>query len=266
MISQATKEQVLSASKIEEVIGDYIGLKKKGVNYIGCCPFHNEKTPSFVVSPTKSNYTCYGCGKYGDVISFVMEHEAISYPEAVKVIAEKYKIPIDYHETTAESAEFNHKESLKSSLKWASKFYNSNTQVEAASKYFEQRVISEEMIEVFHLGFSLPEWNTLEKGAAENGYGKEILFQAGLIRKGDKNTYDYFRNRVMFPFFDVSGNVIGFTGRDISGVKDIAKYLNSPDTDLFNKGKIIYGLFQAKRQIHCLISLFVEVRFDQFFR
>lgn len=249
MIPKDTIDSVLQAANIVEVISDFVSLKKKGVNFVGCCPFHNEKTASMVVSPAKSFYHCFGCGKGGNVISFVMDHEAISYPEAIKLVAAKYNIEISHQDTSAESEEFKHRESLKDVLKWSAKYYNSNTHTEAAAKYFTERVISPEIIEVFNLGFANPEWNTLEKEAATNGYKREILLQAGLLRQGEKNTYDYFRNRIMFPFTDVSGNITGFTGRDISGVKDTAKYLNSPDTELFRKGKFIYGLFQSKKHI-----------------
>lgn len=249
MIPKDTIDSVLSAANIVEVISDFVSLKKKGVNYAGCCPFHNEKTASMVVSPAKSFYHCFGCGKGGNVISFVMDHEAISYPEAIKYVAAKYNIPIDQRDTTADTEEQKQREALRDILRWSAKYFNDNTHIEAASSYFSERVISAEIIEEFNLGFSLPEWNSLEKAAADHGYKREILLAAGLLRKGEKNTYDYFRNRIMFPFLDVTGNCIGFTGRDISDTKDIAKYLNSPDTELFSKGKAIYGLFHAKKHI-----------------
>jgi len=249
MIPKDTIDSVLQAANIVEVISDFVSLKKKGVNFVGCCPFHNEKTASMVVSPAKSFYHCFGCGKGGNVISFVMDHEAISYPEAIKLVAAKYNIEISHQDTSAESEEFKHRESLKDVLKWATKYYNLNSHAEAAANYFTERVISPEIIEEFHLGYASPDWNTIEKAAAANGYQKEILLQVGLTKKAEKNTYDYFRNRIMFPFMDISGNVIGFTGRDISGNKETAKYLNSPDTELFRKGKVIYGLYQAKKHI-----------------
>jgi DNA primase len=249
MIPKDTIDSVLSAAKIEEVIGDYVSLKKKGINYVGCCPFHTEKTASMVVSPAKAYYHCFGCGKGGNVIGFVQDHELISFPDAVRKIAEKYNVQVPHYETSGDDAEYKQKEAIRSALKWASKFFNASTNVKTASEYFTERVISAEAIEEFNLGYAHPEWNTLEKAAAENGYSKDVLLAAGLIRKGERNTYDYFRDRIMFPFLDVTGNCIGFTGRDISGVKEIAKYQNSPDTELFSKGKAIYGLFQAKRTI-----------------
>jgi len=254
MIPQDTIDKILSAAKIEDVIAEYVGLKKRGVNYVGCCPFHSEKTASLVVSPTKAMYHCFGCGKGGNAIGFVKDHETVSYPDAIKIVAQKYHIPVDYTESSEDTAEFKHRESLKSVLKWSANYYNTFSGIKAAADYFDKRKISLEIIEEYNLGYSSPGWNTMEKAAAENGYSKDVLLGAGLIKKGDRNTYDFFRNRIMFPFHDVSGNCIGFTGRNIAEEvfpeeRKIAKYLNSEQTELFNKGKIIYGLFQAKRQI-----------------
>lgn len=249
MIPQETLNDLLSVSDIVDVIGNYIKLQKKGINYIGCCPFHDEKTASFVVSPVKGIYKCYGCGAYGNTINFIKEHESISFPAAAKLLAAKYNILIETNETPAEKASTDARESLKITVKWALNYFNSQTDVNEAAAYLTKRQISKEITAEFGIGYSNAEWNTLEKAAAKEGFSKDILLKAGLIKQGEHNTYDYFRNRIMFPFYDISGNAIGFTGRDISDNKDIAKYLNSPDTDLFNKGNTLFGLYQAKRHI-----------------
>ncbi len=247
MIAQDVLNTILSASNIVEVIDDFVKLQKKGVNYIGYCPFHNENTASLVVSPTKKIYKCFGCGAGGNAINFVKEHEKISFPEAAIYVADKYNIILNQKGSKAGLAELGQKGRLKNINKWASDFFNSNS--EEASNYFKKRHISEEIKVEFELGFAKDGWNFLEKEAAQNGYTKEILEKAGLIIRKEPNFYDYFRNRIIFPFFDISGNVVGFTGRDISDKKDTAKYLNSPETELFNKDSILYGLFQAKRDI-----------------
>ena len=251
MIPQETIDKILSASNIVDVISEFMSLKKKGVNFVGCCPFHDEKTASFVVSPTKGIYKCFGCGVGGNIAKFVMEHEQLSYPAALRYLAKKYNIIVDETESKEEKEKNDKRASLKDVLKFAANYFNSQTINPAVSAYFEERKILQESIEEFKLGYSLPEWNTLEKAAQENGYSKEILLLAGLLKKGEKNIYDYFRNRITFPFYDITGNIIGFTGRDISWIpkSESAKYLNSPDSEVFNKGNVLYGLFQAKKHI-----------------
>ena len=250
MIQQDTINNILSAARIEEVIQDFVRLQKKGVNYVGCCPFHDEKTASFVVSPSKNIYKCFGCGAAGNVINFVKEHENISFPAAAKYVADKYNIVIAQADAV-ETKTDTERDSIKTVLKWAAQFFINNNHIAAASSFFENRKISENSADDFKLGFALPEWNSLEKAAAKNGFSKDLLLKAGLIRKKEdtKTSYDYFRNRIMFPFTDISGNIIGFTARDISGESDTAKYLNSPDTVVFNKGNVLYGLQLAKRHI-----------------
>ena len=255
MITQDVLDTILSASDIVEVINEFVKLQKKGINYIGNCPFHNENTASLFVSPVKKIYKCFGCGAGGNAINFVKEHEKISFPAAARLVAEKYNIIFNQKESNAELAEYGQRDRLKNLNRWASDYFNSSC--EEASNYFKKRQISDDIIVEFELGFAKDGWNYLEKEAARNGYNKEVLEKAGLLRKNEHNFYDYFRNRIMFPFFDVSGNVIGFTGRDISDKKDTAKYLNSPETDLFNKGSILYGLFQAKREINDKDSIYL---------
>ena len=163
MIPQETLNDLLSVSDIVDVIGNYIKLQKKGINYIGCCPFHDEKTASFVVSPVKGIYKCYGCGAYGNPINFIKEHESISFPAAAKLLAAKYNILIETNETPAEKASTNARESLKFAVKWALNYFNSQTDVNEAAAYLTKRQISKEIIAEFGLGFSNNDWNTLEK-------------------------------------------------------------------------------------------------------
>ena len=280
MIPQETINTILSSANIVEVINEYVSLKKKGINYAGCCPFHDEKTASFVVSPHKGTppngiYHCFGCGVGGNVIKFVQEYEKISYPEAIKKVAEKYNIIVtetggkSEAETKEKQAEYAARESIKNVTKWASGYFSSNVKEEAAVNYFIKRELSDDVIDEFKLGYAIADWSGILNNATRNGFHQDILIKAGLIKKGDRNSFDYFRNRIIFPFFDVMGNVIGFTGRDISDVKETAKYLNSPDTDIFNKGSVLYGLYQAKRSIQDNDSVYlVEGNIDvlRFFR
>ena len=260
MIPQETINTILSSANIVEFINEYVSLRKKGINYAGCCPFHDEKTASFVVSPHKGTppngiYHCFGCGAGGNVIKFVQEYEKISFPEAAKKVAAKYNIIVtetggkSEADTKEKLAEYAARESIKNVTKWASGYFSSNVKEEAAANYFIKRELSDDVIEEFKLGYAIADWSGILNNATRNGFNQDILIKAGLIKKGDRNSFDYFRNRIIFPFFDVMGNVIGFTGRDISDVKDTAKYLNSPDTIIFNKGSILYGLYQAKKSI-----------------
>lgn len=249
MIPKETIDNILLAVRVEEIIADYVNLKKKGVNYVGCCPFHNEKTASLVVSPVKNIYKCFGCGEGGNAVNFVMKHDGISYPAALKQIASKYNIIIDSNESSEDKEKYGLRDSLKHVSKWAMAYFNSNTIQKEVAEYLKIRNINSESIEEFQLGFALSEWNELEKAAKTNGYTTDILIAAGLIKKGEHNTYDFFRNRIMFPYLDLTGNTVGFTGRDISDKKEVAKYQNSPETDIFNKGNLLYGLSQAKKDI-----------------
>ena len=249
MIHQDIINSILAASKIEEVISDYVNIKKRGVNYVGCCPFHNEKTPSFVVSPAKNIFTCFGCGKTGNVFNFIMEHENISYPAAIKIVGAKYGITVTEKLSKEDQEKYGKRESIKNTLAWSAKYFSANILTAEAANYIKEREITKESIEEFKLGYAFNNWHSLMKCASENGYTRDNLLNSGLIRENDKTTYDYFRNRIMFPFMDISGNIIGFTGRILTEEKEQAKYLNSPDTELFSKGKTIYGLFQAKKHI-----------------
>jgi DNA primase len=242
----------MSASRIEEVVNDYVNLKRRGVNLIGLCPFHNEKTPSFTVSPSKNLYKCFGCGKGGNPVSFLMEHEKFSYPEALRYLASKYHIQV---EETARDKETIQKELERESLylinEFAKEFFqdqlhNSDQGKQIGLSYFKHRGLLDHTIKKFALGYSPKDPSSFSSSATKAGYKKESLQLLGLVTK---NNQDFFRERVIFPFFNLSGKVIGFGGRILNDHVKRPKYLNSAESDLFNKRKTLYGLYQAKGQI-----------------
>ncbi|MBO4587540.1 MAG: DNA primase [Bacteroidales bacterium] len=256
MISQETKQRILDATRIEDVIGDFVSLKKRGANHIGCCPFHNEKTPSFYVSPSKGIFKCFGCGESGDAVSFLMKHEHYTYPEALKWLAQKYNITIEEEQLTEEQQQRRDmRDSLFHVSEFAEKYFVEtmmDTEIGQAVGlgYFHERGLSDEIIKKFGLGYSPDEWRAFTDYALKNGYSKEVLEKTGLtIFKDDGKMYDRFRGRVTFPIYSVSGRVLGFSCRILSKEKQAAKYVNSPDSDIYNKGHILYGLFQAKNAI-----------------
>lgn len=256
MISQDTKQKILDATRIEEVIGDFVSLKKRGANHIGCCPFHNEKTPSFYVSPTKGIFKCFGCGESGDAVSFLMKHEHYTYPEALKFLAEKYGIAV---EEEVESEETKQKRSERDALflvsEFAQKYFvnilNENEMGRAVGlAYYHERGLSDEIIKRFGLGYSLDEWDAFTKYALKNGFSKEVLDKTGLtVIREDGKMYDRFRGRVTFPIYSISGRVLGFSCRILSKEKQAAKYVNSPESEIYVKSKVLYGLYQAKNAI-----------------
>lgn len=257
MITQETIDKILSTARIEEVVSDFVKLKKRGVNFLGNCPFHNEKTPSFTVSPTKEIFKCFGCGKAGNTVSFVMEHEKITYPEALRYLAEKYKIEID--ETVpgpAAQLERTERESLYIVLEAAQKYYadnllNTDEGKAIALSYFKERKLTEATIKNFGLGWSSPGWDNFSQWAIKNSYTKDFLLKTGLsIETQDGKLVDRFRERVLFPIHNISGKVLGFGGRILKSVSGKeAKYINSPETEVYNKSKVLYGISQAKKAI-----------------
>jgi DNA primase catalytic core len=252
MIAQTSIEKIKQAVKIEEVVNDFVALKKRGINYIGLCPFHNEKTPSFTVSPAKGIYKCFGCGESGDAITFVMNHEGMSYPEVLRWLAKKYGIPIEESISKAEREKRSKKESLKIATAFAQKVFRNKFKDSPGYAYMKDiRKFSDKTLDNFGIGFAADNWTKLSDSALKKGYAKEYLISAGLSgkRKTDGGLYDRFRNRVMFPYFDLAGNIIGFTSRILKEDKKQAKYINSPNSELFNKSNILYGVFQAKRSI-----------------
>ncbi len=246
----------MDAVHIEEVIGEFVSLKKRGANHIGCCPFHNEKTPSFYVSPSKGIFKCFGCGKSGNAVGFLMEHEHYTYPEALRYLARKYNIEIEEEEMTEEQKERqNERDGLFHVSEFAQKYfadllYNDEMGRAIGLSYFHQRGMSDEIIKTFGLGYCKDQWSDFTDHARKNGYSDQVLEKTGLtIYKEDGKVYDRFRGRVMFPIYSISGRVMGFSGRVLSKEKQAAKYVNSPDSEIYDKSHTLYGLFQAKNAI-----------------
>jgi DNA primase len=255
LIKPETIQTIVETAHVEEVVGDFVNLKKRGVNYIGLCPFHNEKTPSFVVSPAKGIYKCFGCGKAGNAVNFVMEHEHYSYPEALRYLAKKYSIEIEEEELTPEmQQELDERESMFTLNTFINSYFQDNLFNSEEGKaiglsYFKERGFLEVTIKKFQLGYALDKWDDYSKHAVDNGFKKDILFKTGLsIDKGDK-MMDRFRGRVMFPIHNLTGKVIGFGGRILNKEKSAAKYVNSPQSDIYDKSKTLYGIYFARNAI-----------------
>ena len=255
MIKPETIQKILEIAHVEEVVGDFVSLKKRGVNYLGLCPFHNEKTPSFVVSPAKGIYKCFGCGKAGNAVNFVMEHEHYSYPEALRFLAKKYNIEIEEEALTPEmQQQIDERESLFTLNTFVNNYFQENLFNSEEGKaiglsYFKEREFLEVTIKKFQLGYALDKWDDYSRHAVENGFKKEVLFKTGLsIDKGDK-MMDRFRGRVMFPIHNLTGKVIGFGGRILSKEKSTAKYVNSPQSEIYDKSKTLYGIYFARNAI-----------------
>ncbi len=258
MIDKETVDRIYAAANIVDVIGDYVTLKRKGANYQACCPFHNEKTPSFVVSPTKEFYRCFGCGKGGSVVTFVMEYESASYPEALKIIAKRYGIEVKERELSQEDRDRNdNRESMFALNGWASEYFANylNKEAEGISiglSYFRQsRGFSEETIKKFSLGFCPAKGDIMSRAAQGAGYKSEFLLSTGLSieRESDHSIFDRFRDRVIFPVHNISGRVVAFGGRTLRTDKKVAKYQNSPESEIYSKKRELYGLYFAKRAI-----------------
>ena len=255
MIPKNTIDEIFETVKIEEVISDFITLKKRGVNLLGLCPFHNEKTPSFTVSPTKGIYKCFGCGEGGNSVSFLMDKEHYSYPEALRYLARKYNIEIVEQAMTEEQAErASEKDSLYIISKFAKDFFTNELLESEEGKtiglnYFKERGYSEEIIKKFELGYSPKSKDALSKKSIKNQYSKESLLKSGLSIEIDKKALiDRFRERVIFPIHSFSGRILGFGGRALNSNAK-AKYQNSPESLIYNKSKILYGIFFAKNAI-----------------
>lgn len=257
MIDQETIQRIMDAAHIEEVIGDFVSLKKRGANHIGCCPFHNEKTPSFYVSPSKGIFKCFGCGEAGDVVKFLMKHEHYTYPEALRWLADKYHIEIKEEEQTEEEKQRQtERDGLFHVSEFAQKYfadllYNDEMGRAVGLSYFHGRGLSDEVIKRFGLGYCLDEWSNFTDHALKNGYSLQVLEKTGLtiVKEDTGKQYDRFRGRVMFPIYSISGRVLGFSGRVLTSEKQAAKYVNSPDSDIYNKSRILYGLYQARSAI-----------------
>ena len=257
MIDRATVEKILDAVRIEEVIGDFVSLRKRGANYLGLCPFHQDKNPSMSVSATKGIFKCFACGKAGNAVTFLMEHEHLSYWEALRYLAKKYHIEIVEKEETAEEiASRMRYESMLVVSEYAQKFYadvlwNSEVGKAIGLSYFHERKFTDETIRKFGLGYAASRPLTLSAAALKAGYKKEYLVASGLCleREGSGELYDRFFDRVMFPIHSISGRVIAFGGRTLKTDKSVAKYVNSPQSEIYDKSRSLYGIFQAKNSI-----------------
>ena len=255
MIPQETVNRILDSAQIVDVVGDFVTLKKRGANHIACCPFHNEKTPSFSVSASKGIYKCFGCGKSGTAVGFVMEHENMSYTEALKYLARKYHIEVVEKEETAEEiAQRQRHESLFLVSEYAGKFFQESMQTQEgqaiAYQYFKSRGLEDETIRKYCLGWAPISRKALSEAARAAGYKEEFLVETGLsIKYDDGHLVDRFYDRVIFPIHSVSGRVIAFGGRTLRTDKSVAKYVNSPETEIYVKSRSLYGIYFAKNEI-----------------
>ncbi len=252
-LPQEKIEEIRSANDIIELIGGYVRLKKRGKNYVGLCPFHNEKTPSFNVSPDKQMYHCFGCGAGGNIISFLMDIDKVSFVEAVRALAQRSGILLPEY-TSEDDVEAKEQEELYSACRMAGMFFYKNlTESEEgkiALEYFRKRGFSQESIKTFGLGYSFNGWDTLVDYAKSENISIDTLMKAGLLRRREDGTYyDYFRGRAMFPIFSATGRVVGFGARKIYDDDKLGKYINSPETAIYNKSKVLYGISHAKEEI-----------------
>ena len=255
MISRTTIDQVYETARLEEVIGEYVTLKKSGANFKGLSPFTQERTPSFMVSPAKQIWKDFSSGKGGNVIAFLMEHEHFTYPEAIRYLAKKYNIEIEETEETPEEKQIKDtKESMFLVAQYASGFFEKNLWETEAGKsigmtYFKERGFTDESLKKFALGYSPDSYNTLSKQAQKEGYKSDFLEKTGLVIVNEDRQVDRFRGRVIFPIRSMSGRVQGFGGRILSQNTKVAKYLNSPESEIYNKSKALYGIFESKQSI-----------------
>ena len=256
MIKPEVKEDIINSARIEEVVGDFVRLTKRGVNMIGLCPFHNEKTPSFSVNAAKGIFKCFGCGVGGDAVTFIMKHENCSYVEALRYLANKYNIEIKEEEQTpSQIQELNEREALFAVLSFAKEHFAKNLTDSEEGKslgltYFKERGFSLKTIEKFQLGYALQEKDVFAQQALKSGYTVDNLVNAGLVSVKESNLYfDRFRGRVIFPIHNFSGKVVGFGGRILSAIPNAAKYINSPETAIYHKSDVLYGLYAAKTAI-----------------
>ncbi len=256
MISKSTISQIMDSIDIVDVVNDFAPLKKKGQNFWAPCPFHNEKTPSFSVAPNKQIYKCFGCGRAGDAVKFVRDHEGFSYVEALKYLAGKYNIVVEEEEVTPEFKEKQDKrDSLFIVLNYARDYFrdklkNSDEGQSIGLSYFKERGFSEVVMEEYDLGYSMDDWEAFSKEAQKKEYQEEFLVETGLSYKKDNgNLIDVYRGRVMFPIHNIAGKVVGFGGRTLKSGKKEAKYINTKETDVYSKRKILYGAYQAKNPI-----------------
>ena len=263
MISKETIDKVFETARVEEVIGDFVQLKRAGSNFKGLSPFSDERSPSFMVSPVKQIWKDFSSGKGGNSVAFLMEHEHFSYPEAIRYLAKKYNIEIEETELSEGDKEVaNEKESMYLVSEYAAKYFHNTLLKSEEGKaiglsYFKERGFTNESIEKFKLGYSPNTWDALTKEALGDGYQLNYLEKTGLTIVGEDKQFDRFKGRVMFPIQSMSGRVLGFGGRILTQDKKAAKYLNSPESDIYHKSKVLYGIFHAKQAIAKLDNCFL---------
>ena len=257
MIDRATVDKIMEATNIVDVVGEFVNLRKAGVNYKGLCPFHDDKTPSFMVSPARQICKCFACGEGGNAVNFLMKHEQITYPEALRWLAKKYNIEIQERELTDdEKREQSERESMFVVNEWACQYFheilkNDIDGIAIGKQYFRSRGIRDDIIEKFQLGFALTKRDAMCNEAKRKGYQDEFLVKTGLAIQNEHGIYDRFAGRAMFPWLNVSGKVVAFGGRKLDaatkGVQQ--KYVNSPDSEIYHKDRELYGIYQAKKAI-----------------
>ena len=255
MISRSTIDRVFETARVEEVIGEFVQLKKAGSNFKGLSPFSDEKSPSFMVSPVKQIWKDFSTGKGGNAVSFLMEHEHYSYPEAIKFLAKKYNIEVEETvQTDQEKEQMNERESMFLVSNFAKEYFHdilmNSTQGKAIGlSYFKERGFNEDSIKKFDLGYCLDNWDSFTNEALKKGYDIKYLASTGVTIVRENKQFDRFKGRVMFPIHSMSGRVLGFGGRTLSSDKKTAKYVNSPESEIYHKSKILYGIYQAKKEI-----------------
>lgn len=255
VISKSTIDKVFDVARLEEVIGDFVHLKRSGSNFKGLSPFTDESTPSFMVSPVKQIWKDFSSGKGGNVVAFLMEHEHFTYPEAIRYLAKKYQIEIEETEvSTEEKVQANERESMYLVSEFAQQYFQDILIRHEKGKaiglsYFKERGFTEDTIKKFKLGYSLDEWEAFTKEAIKNGYKLDYLERTGLTIVKENRQFDRFKGRVMFPIHSMSGRVLGFGGRILLTDKKAAKYMNSPESEIYHKSKVLYGIYHAKQSI-----------------
>ncbi|MBK7149322.1 MAG: DNA primase [Bacteroidetes bacterium] len=258
MISKFTIQKIMDEARVEDIVGEFVNLKKRGSNLLGLCPFHNEKTPSFNVNPARNIYKCFGCGKAGDPVRFLMDYQQLSYPDALKYIAKKYNIEVEEEyrsdeEKQKEAEAFSLTESIHIANAYAQKFYSDymlNTESgRIGLAYLKERGFIQATIDKFQLGFSPEGGDVLTKQALKDGFQLDVLKKAGITSPKENSTYDFFRNRVMFPIHNMTGKVVGFGGRIMIKDEKAPKYVNTSESEVYQKSKILYGAYFAKNEI-----------------
>jgi DNA primase len=255
MIDHSTIERIFDAAQITEVVQEFVSLKKRGVNYLGLCPFHNEKTPSFTVSPAKGIFKCFGCGKGGNAVNFIMEHEHLSYPETLRYLAKKYNIEIEEKEVTAEDIQKqNERESILVVTQYAARQFTENLfhgheGMALGLSYFRERGFRDAVLHKFDVGYCNEKRDDFTQKAVSAGYKTDYMVLSGLTIDREGYLFDRFAGRIMFPIHSLSGQVLGFGGRIIKHDPKAAKYVNTPETEIYHKSRIVYGIFQARQAI-----------------